>query len=480
MGVYFKNFLPWFNKQITGNSQGSLDNQELITGDAREIVRHSYETLMHRCATAYHENILIKTAIEKLTNKVIGRGLTLNSVPDYKRLGYTATRGKEISDELEYRFSLWSKKHGIKEKQKLIYRGSKILGDTLVLFDYYRNEVVPRIAEGRVIYPETDEKKNLYNGVYLFNNGNERALSLRYISRGSEVKKTLLRRGLNSRRLNYILYMKRERPGQVRGIGIAYPILEVSSNFESFMGSEVQAAKYASSIIGWLKSTNSTADEKLSTISGDNTIVENGSDSQRVPLKPGTFPNLEPDEELQMAKIERPTTALHEMFETQAHITAMAVGLPLEVVLQRFQSSYSASRGALIEAQAVYESERSHFTSEVLDVLYREFIKSEAMNGRMTTFTYETSEELSLLAKCDWQGEAYRSIDVTKDLKAYQIMLKEKLVSRGEISQLLTGRTYDITIEQIKKSEDQVDLIQKNTGEVVGDDVESEKEKKNE
>ncbi len=98
-------FFSYNYNQLTGNGQGTLNNQNLLTGDVNKIMRRSYNLLMHRCTTSYHENILIKTGINELDNKVIGSGLKLNAIPDFQRLGVSESRAKEISDEQEY---LWN------------------------------------------------------------------------------------------------------------------------------------------------------------------------------------------------------------------------------------------------------------------------------------------------------------------------------------------------------------------------------------
>ncbi len=453
--------------QIDGNSQGTLDYKKLLMGDARNIVQDTYDILSSRCKTAYHENFMIKTTIDKKSSKVIGRGLTLNSLPDYKRLGISEKRGKEISDELEYRWNRWSDRNSFKDKQMQLYKGSLIAGDTLLLFDYRNKELVPRVVEGHIIDAVTDERKNLFNGVYTFLNGDPRALQLRYWDRDEEVKKVLYKYGSLSRRLNWILYFRKERPQQVRGLGLPYPILEISNNFIKFVIYEVKAAQGASSVIGWLKSSHSKAEDVFTTPNAEGygyaAGVAPGSHVKRqVDLEPGLITTLEPDEEIQMADVKRPNSTVKEMFSTMMHVCAMAGNLPKEVVLQDFQSSYSASRAALLEANGTYEGDRSHIIFEVMNPTFKEFVKVEVMNGRLETIkNIKNSEELDLYTKCQWQGEAYRSIDPVKETKAFKEMIDLKLISRGEVSQLFTGKTYDIVVDEIRKSEEQIEKIMK-------------------
>ncbi len=456
-----------YTSQIHGNPEGTLDNKRLIYGDARESIESTYELLSYRCVTAYHQNIMIKNAINGLTDKVIGRGLSLNSIPDYKRLKISESRAKELSDELEYRWKRWCKKYRFQNTQKLVYRGSKISGDSLLFMDYYNKEISPRVVEGRVINPITEEQKNLFNGVYTFLNGDPRALNLWYYDRGRPVQKDITRYGNLSKRLNWILYLKQERPQQLRGLGVAYPILELSTNFGKFMISEVEAARINSLLVGWLKSSTSTAEEVLKpTNVNDYAFAEStvGNTSKRkVDLSPGTIATLEPDEEIQMADVKRPSSTIKDMFETTVHIIAMALDLPYEVVAQKFQSSYSASRAATTQAQSVIEIERAHFSSEVMDPVFYEFVKNEIIHDRLETIgNVKTSEEIELIATCQWQGEAYRSIDPVKEVKANVEMVNNNLVARSDISQKITGEPYDITLSKIKKSNDMLAKAIKN------------------
>ncbi len=460
-----RDFSTW--NQVHGNPEGTLDNTRLVTGNAREIIADTIEILTYRCRTAYHENFMIKGTIDGLDNKVIGRGITLNSIPDYKRLGFTESQGKRISDELEYLWRRWCERHEFYELQSLAYKGSKISGDSLILLDYYNNEIAPRVVEGNIINPITDQPKNLFNGVYTHSNGRERALNLHYLDKGEPVRKDLLRYGQRSKRLNWILYLKKERPQQLRGMGTAYPILEIANSFSKFLTYEVTAAKINASLVGWLKSSTATAEgvmttEESETLNNDNEqYTENG--KRQVNIQPGLITTLEPDEEIQMIDQKRPSSTVPMMWQTQIEIIAMNVNLPPEIVAKKFVSSYSASRASLLEASGVYDKERTHFNRKVNDPIFREFVKTLIMTNKLDLpREIRTSEDIDNLARAQWQGEPYRSIDPMKEVKAYGEMVKQDFISRGEVSQLLTGETYDVTLSKIKKSDDMLSKIRKN------------------
>ncbi|RYZ89937.1 MAG: phage portal protein, partial [Proteobacteria bacterium] len=156
----------------------------------------------------------------------------------------------------------------------------------------------------------------------------------------------------------------------------------------------------------------------------------------------GLMVNLLPGEKVESVAPGRPNSGFDSFVQAVLRQVGIAIGLPFEVLVQHFQSSYSASRAALLEAWKLYKLRRTWFVREFTQKFYEWIIEEAIARGMLKAPGFEDPFKRQIYLSAEWIGPSMQSIDPLKDAKANEVKLSTGVVSRRFLVEE-EGRDYD-------------------------------------
>ncbi len=269
--------------------------------------------------------------------------------------------------------------------------------------------------------------------------------------------------GPESGRRQVIQLFSRERPGQRRGAVMLAPVMESLKQLGRYADSELMAAVIQSFFTVFIKQEVKAADpmkeglavsEKLTnqTVEADKNIYEMGS---------GNIIGLGENEGIEMAAPSRPNSAFSDFFKAFVRQIGSALEIPYEVVILHFESSYSASRAALLEAWKFFKDRRQFVAQNWTQPIYEEWLYEEILNGRILAPGYFNNNFTRYAwSKTAWQGRGQGQIDPVKETKGAMLKLESNLstyedeytlISEGDWTGAMLRKERETTFLKAKK-----------------------------
>ena len=263
-----------------------------------------------------------------------------------------------------------------------------------------------------------------------------------------------------------------KRPAQYRGVPLLSPVIEQLFLQSAYIQSEGNAAALQASLYGFITSQKPVNDETAPELKSrmdeyipvideedygegveegsedkptpDFKVAYNGQEArenlyqpQAKPITSGRFMHLADGEDIRFLQSTHPNSNFGSYMDATTELIASAVGLPAEVLKLSFNSSYSASRAAIIQAGQKYAQVRTHFISRfvrpVFEVFAYETIKDEV--GTDTALYISKS----LGSEAIWRAPRLAALDPKNELEAYKLAIEMGLVDADEVALALYG-----------------------------------------
>lgn len=156
-------------------------------------------------------------------------------------------------------------------------------------------------------------------------------------------------------------------------------------------------------------------------------------------VQPGQSFRLAPGEKIEHLSSNRPNSYYGTFLEVQAKLVGSACRIPYEVLLQSFESSYSASRAALGQFEQTCIQYRKRFVEAVMKPIFMSFCYRELESmGVSKDVLFEKSQMLAV--ESVWQSTSKPiHIDESKELAYWLDAVNAGLVTRDEAAQALFG-----------------------------------------
>lgn len=442
-------------------------------------------TLRNRSYDLYCNSPIGAAVNNRSREQVIGAGLRPSPKIDYQLLGLTAAEAKAWQRHTLREFELWAKspscdlyrKHNFYDLQDIAYLSQLIDGDAWAAVKYRKplpdNPYCLRLQlfeASRVCNPHSasafsttlhsveavnpDNGNRIVNGVELDADG---AVTAYHIA--SRVPCDLANParpltwtrveayGKRTGRPNVLQVSHEERPEQYRGVPYLAPVIETLKQVSRYTGAELTAAIIKSFFTLFFTSesgetdvfnvVHDTYDDKMERLNGIN-------------LGTGSV-NLLPDGVDVKAIDGSRTMSTFEPFTNQLiSLIGAAVGIPNEVLMSRFQSSYSAARAALLQAASVFKTRRTWFARDFCQPVYEAWLAEAVAIGRVKADGYG-SDPLITAAwnKAEWFGPVMGMIDPIKEVNGAALRKKYGFSTGEREAAELTGTDYDDNVSQI-------------------------------
>lgn len=453
-----------FNYVFGGGAYESVRNQHELKNwyftrglIADEEIIKDLPTLRAQSRDLYRNNPVGRGAIKVITTNVIGAGLRFQANIDREFLGLSEEAAGLWEFDLERRFRLWAesaecdaeRRLNFFELQEIAFSSYLQSGDCFALLPLIEREGTPNALRVKLI--ESDLVCNPYNamnsdtlrdGVELGAYGDP----VRYhIKRDKTTWDVLDAFGGMSGRPNIIHLYRPERPGQTRGVPLLASVMTAIKQIGNYFRAELAASAVAALYTVFIKSNNPNA--------LDNPLGDDGKESDpfNYELKTGAVYHLEDNEDIAEANPVRPNPNFGGFIDGLLRLIGMAIEVPFEILAKQFASSYSASRGAKLEAWKYFWNQRQWFAMTFCQVIYEEWLTEEVAEGRVHAPGYFESYEIrKAYSGAMWLGDADGQIDEEKAARAAKLKLEAGL-STYHIETAKNGGDFDRNIRVLKR-----------------------------
>lgn len=380
-------------------------------------------------------------ALNSTVSHVVGTGLTYTPAIDAEFLGLDAEQAEEWQDDVKRRFKAWAESidcdvsrqldfYGI---QELVFRSFLESGDCFVLTPRISRTGKPArlalqvIEADRVCNPNRAmDTETVVCGIEINQDTGEAIAyyiakqhpgnSAHVVSSNNSWKRVAARGEATGRR-NVLPIFKPLRPGQLRGVPWIAPILEPLKQLGRWADAELNAA-----VVSGLTATFITMDpEAFDTLYDEDAkgIILNNAMSWSGEMESGKAVNLLPGEKSESPTPGRPNPDFDPFWIAMVRQIGMALEMPYEVLVMHFQSSYSASRAALLIAWKSFRSKRDLLAKMLCQPVFELWLTEEIAEGRIHAPGF-FADDVVRAAWCAaiWTGDGPGSIDPVKEVLA--------------------------------------------------------------
>jgi len=432
-----------------------------------EILR-DLQTLRERSRDLYKNNTIGRGAIKTNVANVVGRGLKLQSNIDRKFLKLNDKVADDWEDNVERRFKAWSQTSSADASRRLDFNELTELaflsylksGDVFAMLPLIKrndskNSLRVRLIEADKISTPFDQTYNdrIREGVEL---GKHDEPLRYYIKVNQTTHVSVDAFGKKSGRANVLHLYKQERPGQSRGVPFLSSVISTIKQLGRYKDSELAAAVVSSMFTVFIKSNDPNALDNPNPLGNSKSVEQE--ESPDYELAPGAIYQLRENEEIDLANPTRPNTSFEGFVNALLKEIGMALQIPLEILTKQFNSSFSASRAAKIEAWKYFNGEREWLSRKFCQPIFVEWLSEEIAHGRIIAPGFFTSEDIQqAYCSCMWVGESMGQIDELKEANAAIARVNAGLSSRQEETTLLNGGDFKRNVRKLKQEKKLLD-----------------------
>jgi lambda family phage portal protein len=437
------------------------------TGGPDADIVENLPLLRERSRDLFMGEGLAKGALTTIRTNEVGAGLQLNAAVDAKLLGLSDEQAQEWEDNAEREFALWagtlscdaSRRSDFGELQALARLSQMLSGDVFALLP-----IIPRAGErydlrvhlieaDRVCDPDVkDSKADILGGVECGPHGEPIAYHIVDRHPGDVVvagnMRLLGRRtwtrvpafGSETGRPIVLHLMESERPGQRRGVPLLAPVMEKLKQLSRYSEAELMAAVVSGMFTAAI-TTPAPASPIAPSIPTEQQ-VDTGNDAD-YQLGNGTLLGLAPGEKLEAINPARPNAGFEAFVVAMCKQIGAGIGLPYELLVVQFTSSYSASRGALLEAWKRFTVGRTWLARRFCQPIYEAWLVEAVARGFIEAPGF-FSDPLARAAwsGAEWHGPTQGQLDPRAEVEAAATRVSNGFSTRTRETRELTGGDF--------------------------------------
>lgn len=470
-----------------GNYGASLTKKSLLgwfyrSGSAKEDIEDNISTLRQRSRDLYAGVPLATGALKTMRTNVVGSGLVLKSQIDYEYLGISEEQAQRIESQIEREFDLWAESDSCDierfdnfyELQQLAFLNWLMSGDVIALLPKTKRTNIPYdlrvqlIEADRLCTPRDKEYNAQIVGGVETNEAGEvvayHILNIHPLSNSiggvAEEWKRVKAFGEKSGRRNVLHIMNRERIGQRRGVPFLAPIIETIKQLGRYTEAEIDAAVVNAICAIFIEKSEMSGDgPPLGEIMSEGEQVSN--DPGDIELAPGAVIDLEEGEKANLVTPGRPNANFDGFVTAITRQIGAALEIPYEILVKHFNASYSASRGALLEAWKSFRMYRTWLANDFCQPIFEEWLSEAVAKGRVNAPGFFADPAIKkAYSSAEWNGPAQGLLNPVQEVSAAEKRVQNGFSTRAREAQEQTGSDFYKNVRQRKREEKLIKEVQ--------------------
>jgi lambda family phage portal protein len=464
----------------------ALKGMKPNSGSPREDINDNNLTLRQRSRMLYMGAPIATSAIRANRTNVIGNGLRLKSAINREVLGMDKEAADAWQKKTELEFELWAGRknacdaigmNDFYELQQLCLVSWLLSGDVFALVkrrdptamlpyslrlhlleaDRVRTPTKGNLVlMGSLTTGKADNGNDIYDGVEIGKDGMVEAYHVAntypyewdadLTTKFSRVKAY----GDNTGLPNILHVMESERPDQYRGVPYLAQAIEPLLQMRRYTDAEITAAVVQSFFAAFV--TTESGDAGMPTFNeprpGDQ--EEASRDPNDLELGAGTLGFLEKGEDIKVLSPSHPNNNFDGFIRSFSEQIGASLEVPADLLLKSFNSSYSASRGALLEAWKAFKMRRTWMTNDFCKPVYEIWLTEAVARGRISAPGFLTDPIIRLAyLQSEWIGPSQGQLDPTKEITAAVMAIENGLSTREQETIRLNGGEFSANVDKL-------------------------------
>lgn len=473
----------WTKKALKGFNAPS--------GSPQEDIDFNNYTMRQRARMLYMAAPIATSAIKTNRTNVVGVGLKLKSRIDREVLGLSPEQAEAWQKNAEREFNLWAEDKracdatGINTfygLQQLALTSWLLSGDCIGVLKQYETDRfrpyslrVQLIESDRVATPTkygglsatyytTGKNPNngntIYDGVEVDKNGMAVAYHIRStypFEVGTDTTKwaRVLAYQEHTGLPNVVHVMESERPDQYRGVSYLAQIIEPLLQLRRYTESELMAAVVESFFTAFVTTEAPTDEVPFNQVEEDAPYEPTGPNDYS--MGPGQFNIMKPGESITFADPKRPSGGFDKFVRAVAEQIGGAIEIPADLLLKSFNSSYSASRAALLEAWKAFKMRREWLADDFCRPIYAVFMSEAIARGRIYAPGFFTDPAIrAAYLGSEWLGPSQGQLDPVKEITAEILACSEGFSTHEQSTVRLNGGQWNANMEQLLRENEKL------------------------
>lgn len=458
------------------------------SGNAKEDISDNLYTLRQRCRDLFMNAPLGRAPINRVMINAVGTGLVLRPNPDREALGLTDDQAAAWKAKVVREWDLWagttscdaSGLNTFAELQQVALLSWLQNGEAFALLPYVDRpaEVYPmkvRLIEAdRICDPgqpyhsmgfgvarvTVDGREvSMDRGIEIGDNGEVLAYhvaqrhpaSIYSSGNGSNKWERIEPVGQSGRR-NILHLVVHERAEQYHGVPFLAPVVEMLKQLDRYNEAELLAAVVAGMFTVFVK-TNTPDNPLGETVSSDEQVDPDNPNTYE--MGPGAVIGLGENEAIETANPTRPNTAFEGFVRAILQSTGAALNVPYEVMINCYNTSYTAARAALLQAWVFFRMWRKWTVDDFAQPVYREWLTDAILMGRIEAPGYFDDPVIAAAwQRADWHGPSAGQVDPVKEVNAAKVRVAECFSTREKEAAEMTGTDFANNVQQRRREEE--------------------------
>ena len=481
-------FNTGYSESGASHTKGSMMGWNPLSSSPNSDINANRPELVSRSCSLYMGgNPLATSGINTARTNIIGAGLKLKPKIDAEVLGLSKKEAARKGREIKRKFALWAnsklcdiaRRNNFYDMQDILFVGCLLKGDSwaavkwrkprpgmrfalrLQLFEADRvsnpdSYEVAGIAPGNVVTHNQKNGNRIVNGVEIDSDGAAVAYwicnrypydptNLHEVPQWTRVLADEPATGLP----NIIQLCNDERPDQYRGVPYLAPVIEQLKQVGRYTDAELMAAIIKAFFTIFFEETTPGHD--------DDPVGEVLNGHKKVSLDPndfelgqGTMNALPYGYRVNTVDGSRTLSTFEPFMNSLFTQIGAALEQPKEVITKAFNSSYTASRAAMLQAWAAFKMRREWFNRDFNQPIYEIWMTEQVATGYIEAEGF-FEDELKRQAWCaaEWYGPVMGVLDPVKEAEGAGMRIALGLSTREKEAAEMTGTDFDTNIQQL-------------------------------
>lgn len=473
----------WRKKAVKGFNAPS--------GSPHEDIDFNNYTLRQRARMLYMAAPIATSAIKTNRTNVVGVGLRLKSRINREVLGLSPEQAEAWQKQTEREFALWAENkracdatgmNNFYGLQQLALISWLLSGDCIgVLKQYKVDRLLPYslrvhlIESDRIATPgnygtgtsvnyttgkNPDNGNTIYDGVEVDSNGAVVAYHVRSsypfeVGAPTTTWARVLAYQEHTGLPNVVHVVECERPDQYRGVSYLAQVIEPLLQLRRYTESELMAAVIESFFTAFIKTEAPTDENPFNQVETDPPGEPSGPNEYS--MGPGQVNVMEPGEDVVFADPKRPSGGFDAFVTAICSQIGAALEIPADLLLKKFNASYSASRAALLEAWKAFKMRREWLADDFCRPIYEVWMSEAVARGRIYAPGFFDNPAIhAAYLGSEWLGPSQGQLDPTKEITAEILACSEGFSTHEQSTIRLNGGQWDANVEQLLRENEKL------------------------
>ena len=464
---------------------------------AKEDIDYNLKTLRDRAADLAMNSAIGHAAINTMSTNVVGAGLKLFPRIHYEELGMSADEARLWARHTKREFELWAndlhcdfmRRNNFYELQNISFNSSLMEGDNFCLFKHRppsgetpyslrlhlidAQRVSNPIGDGLGAISQVEvrienSQNRIVNGIEVNRDGRLEAIWVcnKIFNEPSSVIPELKWQrvkvfGQATGCRNVLHICKDTRPDQFRGVPFLAPVIEVIKQMSRYADAELTSAVIKSFFsIFFTQPVNSNLEFNEIAGQGEQDPSAPCVDVSEYRLGSATMAALPRGVDVKSIDSSNAQSTFDVFTNAFLMQIGAALNIPYELLVKKFQSSYSASRAALLQASDEFRQRKSAFVNDFCQPIYEQWLAEAVALGRIKApGFFDDPLTRSLWTSAAWYNERSGILDPVKETQAAILRLDAGLTTYSREIAESEGQDFDEVVATLAQEREMLSKL---------------------